>query len=1200
MIAKENILKNAPFGYALHKIVLDDLNVPVDYEFIEVNNAFEKLTGLQQANIIGQLVTAVLPDIKNSNFDWIGFYGKVALEETEATFEQFFEPLGKYYNVQVYAPQKEYFITIFSDISAQKSIVTPDEQCIPYRTAGSHSDISESKKMEAVLKENEIRLELAMDAGDYGFWDWNLLTDETYFNTRYFTMLGDAVKELPMKTETFTKLIHPDDKPEVMLIIQESLKDGSPYVTEFRLLCKDGSYRWIKSKGKFYVDNNKVPYRAIGIHVDIHQRKMAEKSLKESELRFSVAIDGTEAGIWDWNLIDNGVVYSVQWKAMLGYNDAEIENTFEGWKNLWHPDDAVAIEKAINDHLQGLTEKYEIIHRCRHKNGSWHWIMSRGKIINKKGKPYRWIGTHIDITAQKQTEKALNTQTSLQQMLMELSGTYINLPVEQLENTISISLERIGQFIEADRVYLFKYDDEKNTSSNTHEWCNEGIEPQILELQDLPNEMIADMVETTKRGDMMLIPDVMALPEQNSLRQVLEPQGILSLIVIPMMDEGKCTGFAGFDSVKTHRIYGIEEQRLLTVFVQGLVNVSKRQVTENALKSAVLQAQAASTAKSEFLANMSHEIRTPLNGVIGFTDLLKNTQLSEVQQQYVNNANVSGHILLNIINDILDFSKIEAGMLELEVIKTDMIELLENSVDIVKYAASQKQLEILLDIDQTMPRFAMVDPIRLTQILANLLGNAVKFTEKGEVKLKVVFQELNAGQGKLSFSVHDTGIGISEVQKKRLFKVFSQADTSITRKFGGTGLGLVISDMIAVKMGSKINIDSTPRVGTTFYFDITTTLEDGEMLDIMQITQIKRCLIIDDNANNRLILEGMLCQWQIKCESCENGLEAIKQLKTSLPFDVIICDYNMPYIDGLETIRMIREKLKLSTEKQPIILLHSSSEDAEMHKKCDELGVRFRLSKPVKSNDLFKYLCKLHLNETETVQQKEPEQVTALGRTNHSNNEIKILVAEDIPMNMILIKAILGKLVRGAKIFEATNGLQAVELYKTIAPDLIFMDVQMPELDGHEATRKIRAIEAITGKHIPIIAQTAGALKEEKDKCFATGMDDYLTKPIDTEKTQAVLEKHLAFRNKGITNLLEVNTDDEMHFGYSALSDILGNDMDVMLQLITAAIKSMPIDIEKLEQACCQKDAVKINAAAHSIKGAALSMRFTHMAAIAK
>ncbi|MDI6402482.1 response regulator, partial [Balneolaceae bacterium ANBcel3] len=532
-----------------------------------------------------------------------------------------------------------------------------------------------------------------------------------------------------------------------------------------------------------------------------------------------------------------------------------------------------------------------------------------------------------------------------------------------------------------------------------------------------------------------------------------------------------------------------------------LVMIIRRQmelkVVMQELNDAKDRAETANRAKSEFLSNMSHEIRTPLNGVIGFTDLLKNTPLTSVQQQYVNNANVSGHTLLGIINDILDFSKIEAGMLYLEMIKTDMIELLENSVDIVKYQAGQKDLELLLHIDQSMPRFAVTDPIRLKQILANLLGNAVKFTKKGEVELKVQYEALEDGKGKLSFYVRDTGIGITEEQKSKLFKAFSQADSSTTRKFGGTGLGLIISDMIAKELGSKIMADSELGKGSTFYFEIVTEMKDGDRIDTCSLEQIKRCLIIDDNANNRLILEDMLANWNVSSESCDNGLTALKLLETSDPFDVIICDYNMPYMDGLETIRLIREKLKLTADKQPVLLLHSSSDDAELHKKCEELGIRFRLTKPVKGHDLHAYLCQVHdpgHRVKETVAAKSPELPPSFC------GSVNILIAEDIEMNMMMIKALISKICPGAVLYEAANGLEAVRMMSEVAPDLIFMDVQMPEMDGLEATKQIRTLEKESGAHVPIIALTAGAFKEEQEKCMTAGMDDFMAKPVDPSK----------------------------------------------------------------------------------------------------
>jgi PAS domain S-box-containing protein len=614
------------------------------------------------------------------------------------------------------------------------------------------------------------------------------------------------------------------------------------------------------------------------------------------------------------------------------------------------------------------------------------------------------------------------------------------------------------------------------------------------------------------------------------------------------------------------------------------------------IKEAKEEAEAASKAKSEFLANMSHEIRTPLNGVIGFTDLLAKTPLNPAQQQYADSANVSGHALLGIINDILDFSKIEAGMLELEVKKADMVAILENSIDIVKFSAANKEIELLLDIDPSMPRFAHIDAIRTKQILANLLSNAVKFTKKGEVALKVVYKALEGQQGKLSISVRDTGVGITEEQKAKLFKSFSQADSSTTRKFGGTGLGLVISQMIAEKMGSKITIDSTPDVSTTFSFEIITDFEEGERPDVRQITGLERCLIIDDNHNNQLILKQMLKQWKIKSDSCNNGLEALNKLQNSEPYDVIICDYDMPYLNGIDTIGLMKDKLNLSAEKQGIILLHSSLENADLNQKSKELGIRFRLNKPVKSQALFTYLSLLN-HKTESAPQKENAETVKVGQT---NEKIKVLIAEDNPMNMMLSKIMLAQLMPNSEVYEAENGLEAFEQYKSISPDLIFMDVQMPELDGIEATQKIRALEGKKkGRHIPIIALTAGALKEEKEKCFTAGMDDFLTKPLEPAKIQSVLSKFFQQEKIGNDEVQRTESKNEMHFGFSELTRSIENDKEMVQELVTILLADIPNKIDQLEQACSEIDLANIKKISHSIKGSALHMRCGILADIA-
>lgn len=447
-------------------------------------------------------------------------------------------------------------------------------------------------------------------------------------------------------------------------------------------------------------------------------------------------------------------------------------------------------------------------------------------------------------------------------------------------------------------------------------------------------------------------------------------------------------------------------------------------------------------------------------------------------------------------------------MLELEEIQTDIVSLLEESMDLVKYAAARKGLELLLRIDPSLPRFAITDPVRLKQVLANLLGNAVKFTKKGEVELSAFYTEIGKNKGNLSFSVRDTGVGISEKQKANLFKAFSQADNSTTREYGGTGLGLVISELIAQKMGSRIRFESEVGQGAVFSFDVITETAPGAPLRPNPIPGVSRCLIIDDNARNRTILAEMISGWGITCECCSDGLSSLKALGNAEAFDFILCDYHMPYMDGVETARVLREKLNLSAEQQPVVLMHSSTEDSAFHLACDELGIRFRISKPVKQSALFETLCRIHAPH------KPGSAALPVAHDPRKNphsayHNKKILIAEDVPMNLNMLKIILHKVCPGVELLAAANGREMVEQYQSVSPDLVLMDVQMPVMDGLEATKRIRAIERMTGRHVPIIAVTAGALIDEQEKCTAAGMDDFVAKPIQKEKLVRILRTHM-------------------------------------------------------------------------------------------
>ncbi len=1320
---------------------------------------------------------------------------------------------------------------------------------------GTTEDITDRVTAAAAVLESQQRFDLAVQGSQTGIWDWDLRTNHVYFSPIWKRQLGYEAHELQGRFEEWQDRLHPGDRDRALAAVESYLAgQASDFELECRLRHRDGSYRWILARGVSIQDEQGKPYRMAGSHVDITEQREILERLQQTEERWTYAFAGNGDGVWDWDTQTGTVFFSNRWKEMLGYAEDEIGATLDEWSSRIHPDDLATAMADVHRHYRGETPVYVNEHRMRCKDGSYKWVLNRGKVVSRTpdGSPLRVVGTHSDITerkraedaatrshdrlklfvehtpasiamldrdlryvavsrrwledyrlgeqhiigkhhydvfpeirameewqaihqrclagavekreeqcfvradgsenwlrwevrpwldaagniggiimfteditARKHAEDALRQSLTVQEALLTHAGyaviaadpsgliTLFNPAAEQL---LGYSAEEIigkqtpAVFHDRDEIAaraaefgrelgititpgfeVFVVKARRNLP-NQHEWIyirkdgrripvmlsvtalrdpSNAIMGYIAMALDLTDRKAADaqfqtvmeamptgIVMVDEAGRITMVnqhtsemfgyasdallgqPIEILLPErfraahpdqvqvfinapsaramgagrdlagrrkdgsefavEIGLAPIHTPQGLRILASIADITKRKQTestqfrlqqainhaqdGMALLDDTghytymnpahaaiygyrvdellgrKWEALYHSEWAAMIEQFYlpilqadgqwQGEVvgkkksgegfhvdlsltrledpgtdrhtilctcrDISHRKRMERDLIDAKDAAEAGARTKSEFLATMSHEIRTPMNGVLGMTDLLIDTALTPEQREYAQTLKGSGESLMRIINDILDFSKVEAGKLTIESIPFDLRLTVEDTLDLLAPAAQAKHLELVGLIDAQAPNAVIGDPGRMRQILTNLIGNAIKFTESGEVLVQVLKAEEDAASVLLRLEIVDTGVGLTEEAKAKLFQSFTQADSSTARKYGGTGLGLAICKRLTELMGGQIGLQSYPGTGTCVWFTIqlrkqapaAASAPTSALIDSLRGLRI--CLV-DDNATNRSLLQYHACDWQMPYESAEDGPSALAMIRRAAaegkPFDLAILDMHMPGMDGLQLGRAIREDAHLDHTKLVLLTALGRRGDAKI---AQSAGFAGYLTKPVRKNHLYDCL-RLVMGQSEAAQTGEQSRSAGSALvTRHQVAEVhahvRLLVVDDNPVNQKVAVKMLEKL--GHRVDVAGNGREALTALARHRYTLVFMDCQMPELDGFETTRMIRAHEQ-PGDHLLIIAMTANAMHGDREHCLSAGMDDFVSKPVKSQDLSKVLSRWL-------------------------------------------------------------------------------------------